>query len=66
MIVKSLHANSAEGQKAIDVLLARFETGDDSCARSVAEIIEAVKNGGDDAVLSYAEDSIHPAWTWAP
>jgi histidinol dehydrogenase len=54
MIVKSLHANSAEGQKAIDVLLARFETGDDSCARSVAEIIEAVKNGGDDAVLSYA------------
>lgn len=54
MIVKALHANSAEGQQAIDGLLARFETGDDSCARSVTEIIEAVKRDGDEAVLSYA------------
>ena len=54
MIVKALHAKSAEGQQAIDALLARFETGDDSCAQSVTEIIEAVKHGGDKAVLSYA------------
>ena len=54
MIVKTLYAGSAEGQEAIDTLLSRFETGDDSCARSVTEIIEAVKTGGDEAVLSYA------------
>ncbi|MBT8353735.1 MAG: histidinol dehydrogenase [Desulfofustis sp.] len=54
MIVKALHANSAEGQEAIDALLARFETGDDSCTRSVTKIIDAVKTGGDEAVLSYA------------
>ncbi|NNF47850.1 MAG: histidinol dehydrogenase, partial [Desulfofustis sp.] len=54
MIVKALHANSAEGQEAIDALLARFETGDDSCTRSVTKIIDTVKTGGDEAVLSYA------------
>jgi histidinol dehydrogenase len=54
MIVKALHAKSPEGQEAIAALLARFETGDESCARAVTEIIEAVRTGGDEAVLSYA------------
>ena len=54
MIIKPLHAKSPEGQKAIAALLTRFETGDDSCAQAVTEIIEAVKNGGDEALLSYA------------
>ena len=53
MIIKPLHAKSSEGQKAIDALLARFETGDDSCARVVMEIIESVRTGGDRALLSY-------------
>lgn len=54
MIIKPLHAKSPEGQKVIAALLTRFETGDDSCAQTVAEILEAVKSGGDEALLSYA------------
>ena len=54
MIVKALHAKSPEGQEAITALLARFEAGDESCAKAVTEIIEAVRTGGDEAVLSYA------------
>jgi len=54
MIIRPLHAKSPEGQEAISALLARFETGDDSCARSVTDIIEAVRSGGDEALLSYA------------
>ena len=53
MIIKPLHAKSPEGQKAIAALLTRFETGDDSCAQTVAEILEAVKSGGDDALMFY-------------
>ncbi len=54
MIIKALQANSAEGREAVEKLLSRFETGDDSCALVVAEIIRAVKNSGDDALLAYA------------
>ncbi len=54
MIVKRLEANSPEGDEALQELLNRFETGDDSCAESVAEIIQAVKNGGDEALIGYA------------
>jgi len=53
MIIKPLQAKSSEGQEAIDGLLDRFETGNDSCTRVVTEIIEAVKTGGDEALLSY-------------
>ena len=54
MIVKALKAKSVEGQQAIEALLARFETGDPSCAQTVTEIIEAVRSGGDEALLTYA------------
>ena len=54
MIVKTFEARSPEGIEAIERLLSRFETGDDSCARAVADIIEAVKTRGDEALLGYA------------
>lgn len=54
MIIQVQHANSPEGEKAIEGLLSRFETGDDSCTQAVTEIIEAVRTGGDEALLSYA------------
>jgi len=54
MIVKSLDANSPEGSAALQELLNRFETGDDSCAASVTEIVQAVKTGQDEALLGYA------------
>ncbi len=53
MIVKAIEARSTEGIEAVDKLLSRFETGDDSCARAVADILEAVRTGGDKALLGY-------------
>lgn len=54
MLVKALDADSREGIEALQKLLNRFETGDDSCAEQVAEIIRTVRTGGDEALLSYA------------
>ncbi len=54
MLVKSLEANSPEGIEALQELLNRFETGEDSCAEQVSEIIKAVRTGGDEALLGYA------------
>lgn len=54
MIVKSLEARCPEGIEAVDKLMSRFETGDDSCTRAVADILEAVRTGGDEALLGYA------------
>ena len=54
MIVTVAEAASPAGAAAIEKLLGRFESGDDSCARSVAEIIDAVRTRGDDALLEYA------------
>ncbi|MCG6930908.1 MAG: histidinol dehydrogenase [Desulfofustis sp.] len=53
MIIEPLQAASAQGEQAIEALLSRFQTGDASCAQKVAEIIEAVKHRGDDALLEY-------------
>lgn len=54
MIIRPLHAKSPEGQEAVKELLDRFEAGDDSCVQAVADIIEAVRSGGDEALLAYA------------
>ena len=54
MIVKTLEVKSPEGTEAVERLLSRFETGYVSCARAVADIIEAVRTGGDEALLGYA------------
>lgn len=53
MIIEPIHAKSPEGEQAIQSLLSRFQTGDESCAQTVAEIIDAVKIQGDDALLEY-------------
>jgi len=53
MIIVPLQAASPQGEEAIQSLLARFQTGDQSCAHTVAEIIEAVRARGDEALLEY-------------
>jgi len=53
MIIKPLHIDSAEGQKAIDSLRNRFQAADDSCRNSVKNIITEVKSKGDEALLAY-------------
>lgn len=53
MIIEPIQAKSPEGEQAIQSLLSRFQTGDESCAQTVAEIIDAVKIQGDDALLEY-------------
>jgi len=53
MIIVPLQAASPQGEEAIQSLLARFQTGDQSCMHTVAEIIEAVRARGDEALLEY-------------
>lgn len=53
MIIKPLHIDSADGQKAIDFLLNRFQPADDSSRNRVKEIIAEVKSKGDGALLAY-------------
>ncbi|NNK94041.1 MAG: histidinol dehydrogenase [Desulfobacterales bacterium] len=56
MIIKPLHIDSTDGQRAIDFLLNRFQPADDSCRNSVKEIIGEVKSKGDEALLAYTRE----------
>ena len=63
MIIKPLHIDSADGQKAFDNLLNRFQAADDSCCASVKEIIAEVKSNGDEALLAYTRQFDAPKLT---
>jgi histidinol dehydrogenase len=53
MIIQKLKIDSKEGQRFIAGLLDRFTFGDNSCRDSVAEIIDEVRQKGDEAVIEY-------------
>jgi len=53
MIITPLIANSREGEKEIASLLNRFQAGDDSCRSSVTNILNQVREKGDEAVVAY-------------
>ncbi len=53
MLIKPVKINSKEGERVIASLLHRFQPADDSCRQIVTEILAAVRQQGDTAVLEY-------------
>ena len=53
MLIKPLTTKSTEGEKCLQTLLSRFQPAENNCRDLVAEIIDQVKNRGDEAVLEY-------------
>ena len=53
MLISPVAITSPEGEKILNGLLDRFQAADSSCRQSVTEILEAVKNKKDEAVLGY-------------
>jgi histidinol dehydrogenase len=54
MLISPYAIASPEGETILNNLLDRFQAADDSCRQSVLEILEAVKNNKDEAVLTYS------------
>ena len=53
MIITPEKTSTATGKKLIAQLLHRFQETDTGCRRAVAEILENVRDKGDDALLAY-------------
>jgi len=53
MIITPNRTTAAAGQKIIEQLLNRFQETDTGCRRAVAEILAAVKQKGDEALIEY-------------
>ncbi|MFH2122785.1 MAG: histidinol dehydrogenase [Pseudomonadota bacterium] len=53
MPIKPVKINTEEGERVIASLLHRFQPADDSCRGIVADILAAVRQQGDAAVLAY-------------
>ena len=51
MIIKPERTSSPEGSEKLAVLLDRFQTSDDKCSKTVAEILADVRSKGDDAIV---------------
>jgi len=64
-MITPLHITSAAGQAAIAALLSRFQEGDNSPQRAVADILEAVRKRGDDALIEYCRKFDAPRMTAA-
>ena len=62
MIIQVQHANSPEGEKAIEGLLSRFETGDDSCTQAVTEIIAIGREAGVPVHISHIKLAMTGMW----
>ncbi len=65
MIIQPIETNSREGAEKIEALCNRIQGADSSCQSTVAEIIEAVKNRGDEAVVDYCRRFDAPGMTIA-
>ena len=53
MIITPTEIATSAGQNLVGEILNRFQEADRSCARTVAEILAAVRENGDDALLQY-------------
>ncbi|MEE4253775.1 MAG: histidinol dehydrogenase [Desulfuromusa sp.] len=53
MLISPVVLASPEGENVLNGLIDRFQAADSTCQQMVTEILEAVKNNKDEAVLSY-------------
>lgn len=53
MIITPLDAESEQGKIKIAALLDRFELADEACRQAVADVLHAIRNRGDEALLEY-------------
>jgi histidinol dehydrogenase len=65
MLIKPLTTKSPEGEACLQSLLSRFQPAENSCRDLVADIIDQVKNRGDEAVLEYTRKFDAPDLTVA-
>jgi len=54
MLITPVTIASSEGKAVVDDLLNRFQTADTSCKSAVAEIVKAVREKKDEAVIEYS------------
>lgn len=62
-MISAVSIATPEGLKIVDDLLDRFQAADSSCQNSVSEILHAVKEKGDEAVLGYGRKFDSPNLT---
>jgi histidinol dehydrogenase len=55
MLISAVNISSPEGGEVVDGLLDRFQSADSSCRDAVYEILQAVKEKGDEAVVAYGQ-----------
>lgn len=55
MLITPVKISTPEGESIVDGLLDRFQSADSSCREAVVEILQAVKEKGDDAVIEYGQ-----------
>ena len=53
MLISPVLLSSPESENILNGLFDRFQAADSSCQQSVNEILEAVKNNKDDAIVTY-------------
>ena len=65
MLIKPVKIQSVEGERVVASLLQRLQPANDSCRQIVAEILAAVRERGDAAVLEYTRKFDAPDLTLA-
>ena len=63
MLISAANIATPEGLKIVDALLDRFQAADSSCQDGVFEILNAVKEKGDEAVIEYGRKFDSPNLT---
>ncbi len=63
MIITPISAASTEGQKRLEQLNDRFQLADASCRRTVSDILAAIRERGDEALLEYTRKFDSPQMT---
>jgi histidinol dehydrogenase len=65
MLIAPVTIGSPEGEKIVDALLARFQAADNSCRENVRDILQAVREMKDEAVVAYGRQYDAPELTAA-
>ncbi len=65
MLISPVTIGSPEGEKVVDALLDRFQAADNSCREVVRDILQAVREMKDEAVVAYGRQYDAPELTAA-